>query len=421
MRKILSYFWILLIGIQFAQAQQNQSSPFSYYGIGNIYRDGLALNRSLGGLGIGLNNSYYLNGINPAGLCAIDTMSFTFEVGASGRLSQLQSGSAKENYSSGNVDYVAIGFPITRWMKASVGFNPLSNVGYNLKSYQSTVDESLTIQRTISGEGGISQIYLNTSATILKKISFGVHVAYYFGNITNVISDKPMKESVSISNFEDSTQVMYNDWYSSFGLQYTDKINDDYTFTVGLVGGIEQKINHTYTAVKRSISVGHVGNDLILSRSNEKKGFDKVPLFYGVGISLSGEKMMYAVDYTYHNWGNIQTGRHYQKYFDEHSVILGLQYIPRQRTATKYRHRMSYRASLRYKSHYLGVFDEQVQEVGINFGVALPVKRSKSTLNLSVGLGKMGTLESNTLNQSFVNLNIDLSLHDIWFMKRKYD
>ncbi len=421
MRKILSFLGILLVSIQFAQAQQNQSSPFSYYGIGNIYRDGLALNRSLGGLGIGLNNSHYLNGINPAGLCAIDTMSFTFEVGASGRLSQLQSGSIKENYSTGTVDYLAIGFPITKWMKTSIGFNPLSSIGYNLKSYQSTVDESLTLERTIAGEGGISQVYFNTSVTFLKKFSLGAHIAYYFGNITSVIHDEPTENNIAVSKFTDSTQTMYNDWYSSFGLQYTDKINEDYTFTVGLIGGLEQKINHTYTAVQRSSSAGHTGDDLILSKSDQEKGFDKLPLFYGVGFSLSTEKMIYAIDYTFHNWGKIQTNRAYQKYFDEHSVVLGLQYIPRYRTATKYRHRINYRASLRYKTHYLGVFNEQVQEVGINFGVGLPVKRSKSTLNLSVGFGKMGTLESNTLNQNFVNLNIDLSLHDIWFMKRKYD
>ncbi len=420
MRKIFSYFWVLLIGVQFAHAQQNQSSPFSYFGIGDVYTDGLAFNRSLSGLGIGLNSSYYLNGINPAGLCAMDTMSFTFELGTSGSMSQLQSGSVKENSFHGNVDYIAIGFPVTRWMKASIGFNPLTNVGYNLKSYQSNADESVNIERTIAGEGGISQIYMNTSVTVLKKISLGFHVAYYFGNITNVLWDEPVEKNISISSFLDSTKTSYNDWYTSFGLQYSDKINDDYRFTVGLIGGLEQKINNIYTSSKRSLSKGHP-KGLLLSEVRDKESFDNLPFFYGVGFSISNEKMTYGFDYTFHNWGNVQSGKAYQKFFNEHSFVLGMQYLPRPRTATKYRHRIRYRASVRYKTNYLGLFDEQIKEIGINFGVGLPVKRSKSTLNLSLGVGKIGTLESTTLNQNFVNINIDLSLHDIWFIKRKYD
>jgi hypothetical protein len=88
---------------------------------------------------------------------------------------------------------------------------------------------------------------------------------------------------------------------------------------------------------------------------------------------------------------------------------------------------MRYRLGGKYELGYINVVDvtegvdEQIKEVGITFGVSLPMKRSKTSLNIMVELGRRGLFESNLLNQNYIKFGVDVSLHDIWFIKRKYD
>ncbi len=53
----------------------------------------------------------------------------------------------------------------------------------------------------------------------------------------------------------------------------------------------------------------------------------------------------------------------------------------------------------------------------MTFGLGLPVGLSK--INLGFEFGKKGTTSQNLIQENYFNLNIGLSLNDLWFRKRE--
>ena len=84
-----SLFFILLSALFFAGADamgQNTDAlgtytPYSLYGIGNIEKQGTAVNRAMGGIGTGLRSNRYINYLNPASITNRDTLSFMLDFG----------------------------------------------------------------------------------------------------------------------------------------------------------------------------------------------------------------------------------------------------------------------------------------------------------------------------------------------------
>lgn len=420
--RIISLSIGLLLSV-LSTAQQTHSSPYSYIGVGDVYTSGLAYNRSLGGLGVGTRSSFYLNSINPAALSAMDTMSFTFEFGASGVYSILETPTVNEPSFNGSIDYMAIGFPITRWLKTSVGFMPFSKVGYNLTEQVEAMDgdENLfTLQRDIKGEGGINQLYLSNSVMFLKKFSLGLKLTYIFGQIKNTTTDSPQTSDPSISGYTEELTTRVSDVGYSFGLQYHDKINEKYKFTIGGIYGVENSLGTSTSVLMQSYSTGHPADTLFISDDIESSV--NLPSFFGLGFSIGSEQIMIGFDYHYTAWSNVSIGNKTEEYLDAQRFIFGAEYIPKPRTATKYIHRMRYRLAGKYEKSYMQINKQQLKDVGITFGVGLPMKRSKSTLNISFDIGKRGSFQAeDALTQSYFKVNFDLSLHDVWFIKRKFD
>ena len=65
--------------------------------------------------------------------------------------------------------------------------------------------------------------------------------------------------------------------------------------------------------------------------------------------------------------------------------------------------------------------NQQINDFGISFGVGLPVYRSKTTINVAAEIGRRGTMDDGLVLENYAKLNISLSLHDIWFIKRRFD
>jgi hypothetical protein len=67
----------------------------------------------------------------------------------------------------------------------------------------------------------------------------------------------------------------------------------------------------------------------------------------------------------------------------------------------------------------------QLKEFGINFGVGLPVSMDrfpkKHTINLSAEIGKRGTIKNGLISEYYGLFTVQLNLHDLWFIKRRYD
>jgi len=73
------------------------------------------------------------------------------------------------------------------------------------------------------------------------------------------------------------------------------------------------------------------------------------------------------------------------------------------------------------KDAYVQVGDYQLKDYGITFGVGLPLGRTRSSMNVAFTMGTRGTLENNLIKENYGILTFSVTLHDLWFFKRKFD
>jgi hypothetical protein len=60
-------------------------------------------------------------------------------------------------------------------------------------------------------------------------------------------------------------------------------------------------------------------------------------------------------------------------------------------------------------------------DFGISFGVGLPLKRSKTSFNLAFEWGQRGTTDDNLVKENYAKVTMNLTLHEFWFLKRKFE
>ena len=109
--------------------------------------------------------------MNPASYSCMDSLTFLFDFGVAGQLSWFDDGNARQNDINGNVEYIAMQFPIHRRIALSFGLLPYSYVGYKFGALRN--DEGVTFTETYNGSGGLSDFYGGVSIDIWKNVSRG--------------------------------------------------------------------------------------------------------------------------------------------------------------------------------------------------------------------------------------------------------
>ena len=103
------------------------------------------------------------------------------------------------------------------------------------------------------------------------------------------------------------------------------------------------------------------------------------------------------------------------------TISIGGFFIPKYDSFSSYFKRVVYRAGLRLEQTGLVVNNESIDELGISFGVGVPVGRLFSNANIGFEIGQRGTTSSNLVQENFFNISLSLSLNDRWFEKRKFN
>ena len=409
-------------------AQTNTNSPYTRFGLGQISQSGFDRGRAMGGIGLGLRDNNQLNYLNPASYSASDTMSFLFDFGVMGSYTTLETSQMSSNYFAGHLDHIALAFPITKWWSASVGVLPYSKVGYSIK--EETDDPNIgLIDYLHTGNGGINQLYLGTALEFFNAISIGANFKYLFGYIDLARSvDFPEENYFSSPEIESRTIV--NDFVVNLGLQYHQMIGEKLELTLGVIFDIESGLNAENTLIKRNVFPGagvpisdstYLDPVFILEEST-RAGKIVIPQNLGAGFSFKyDDRFLLGVDYYEQDWTNSTFFNENAPFAKSNSIRAGLQVIPNPRATRGYYNLISIRAGAHYSNSYLQLKGSQLKDSGISFGVGLPLRGGKSSFNLAFELGRRGTLENDLILENYKFLSFSLTLHDIWFMKRKFD
>ena len=416
-------------------AQTNTDSPYSRFGLGEISRAGFDHSRALGGIGIGMRNNFLLNHLNPASYTAIDTMSLLFDFGMSGSNTTMETSSQSSSYFSGNLDHVAMGFPLTKWWMVSVGIMPYSKVGYSLR--EESLDPNAGIVNYYhSGNGGITQLNMGTAMKFFNAVSVGANFKYLFGNINmqRAIEFDPAKYYAS-PRIENS--IILKDFLIELGIQYEQKIGDKVELTIGAIFGNETNLSAENIIIKRNIFPGtslavndstNLYSEFILD-SDTLNGNFTIPYKIGVGFSLNyNNRLLLGVDYTMQDWSDASIFGQDDIFTKSNALRTGIQFTPNPEALRGYLNLIKYRVGAYQSNSYLKLRGEQLKYYGISFGAGLPLRGGKSSFNIACDLGRrgtelsrMGTLNNNLVLENYMFISFSVTLHDVWFFKRKFE
>jgi hypothetical protein len=436
MFKHLSPHHILLFLALFTtqiQAQKRTFSPLSRYGLGEINQRGSGQSAGLDHTGIALSSGKYLNSLNPASYSSLDSLSFLFDAGVLASTQELSNANGSAKFNNGAFDYMTFGFPVSKHAFVALGLQPFSSTGYKLAQTH-TYEDGTKAETNIEGTGNISDVYLGLSIKPFKNFSLGVHASYLFGNLRNLnYSTFPNNYlSVPIAKYR---ELHVNDLYFDFGMQYEINLNKESSLKIGAIYAPKTNVAATSTSLTVSNFTTPNPNDLSISgdtlESVKGQFINKalqLPQMMGVGVAYQIiDKFIWAADYKFENWSKTQVPDVYTKTTDLWRVSTALAWIPNERNGRHFYQRIQYRLGGHYTNDYLMITDYKTQkdyglrDYGMSFGFGFPLKRTKSSINLGVEIGKRSTSNSDVLSEKYTKLSLSFTIHEFWFMKNKFD
>jgi hypothetical protein len=416
---------LMFLGIStYAQnnlGNNNTTSPYSRFGLGELQHYSFGRSAAMGGASIGSRHSVQVNSSNPASYSSNDSLSFIFEMGMDATAVKYKSNSGTMTTDDVNFRYLSLSFPINKWMGAGMGLQPFSDMGYEVK-YAEDVTNIGYIFHDYSGNGSISKAYFGGAITPIKGLSLGVNLNYIFGTLNSQSIIDFYQTDVFGNSKTESTRL--RDFTISYGLQYDLKLKQNKYLTFGAT--FENKSNFTalhqlfaFTALDPT-SAAYADTIEFVA---EKKDIITMPLTFGLGLSYNEvNKLEVNADYYYAGWSRSTFFGKTDDYLTDRSRFsLGFEYIPEAFSIRSYMRRVRYRMGTHYENSYLVLNNKQIKEFGISFGAGFPLPKSKSTANFALEFGTEGTMEENLVKSRYVKFSLYFNLYDYWFMKRKID
>jgi hypothetical protein len=414
-------FLLFFCTCPFAWSQIRIASPYSRFGVGELRENMNSWNFSMGQTGIGLRNHYHVNFSNPASYTAFDSTSFIFEGSVLIDYVRLNSNLQSANRSYGSLGSILFGFPVTKWWKSVIGMVPYSDVGYNVASPE-VVEGIGSVTRLYTGEGGINRFFWGNGFRIFRDLSIGVNASYMFGTM-NRESIALFTDSLNYLNFKQDNNIVINDFYFDWGIQYYHQLKNGLVLTAGVVFSPATKISAKSDLVAQTFLLGSTGvespRDTILV-AHGSSGNILIPAMIGAGLSVGKkDNWMVGADIKYQEWKQFRAFDLSDSLVNSYQVNVGAEFLPDINNYSNYLKRIRYRIGLFYNSGYLKLRDKQLNEYAITFGFGFPV-RGKTSINLGMQIGSHGTTEANLIKETFYKFTIGFSIYERWFVKRKY-
>ena len=414
--------WALLLTMVtgMAIAQNNTNSPYTRYGYGDLSDQSFGNSKAMGGIAFGLRDGAQINPLNPASYTAIDSLTFIFEGGVSLQNMNISGGGVKLNAKNSSFDYLAMQFRLHPKIAMSIGLLPFSNVGYSVSESNEATETSPYSTKSLTGEGGLHQLYVGAGVKVLKNLSVGVNASYFWGDITRSLTQL----YPNTASYIRQNAVSVSDYKLDFGLQYTQEFNKKHSATIGAVYSPKHKLNNDYTVTTQASSTVSQDWDATL----------EVPNTFGVGFTYNYDKRLtVGLDYSLQQWSKTKFGVNTSDdavredfdetytYCDRHKISVGAEYIPNL-IGRSYLSHIKYRLGAYYTTPYYKIGGKDAaREYGVTAGFGLPVPRSRSILSISGQFVRVSGQESTFVNENIFRVSIGLTFNERWFFKRRVE
>jgi hypothetical protein len=438
-------FWTIALMLVYgaSYAQLGTSSPYSYAGLGELKLGGFTQHTAMGGTSIGQQSTSNFSPNNPASYA---NLRFTvYDVGAYASSGKLTTNTKSAQTSTGDFSHFAMAFPFETKRKMAVAFGLLqySDVGYEIKNRVNA--DTPSYYNLLRGNGGINKLFVGYGISPIKGLNVGVNANYNFGSIQSayikVYPNTDNTFSLTKENF-----FAYRGLDFDLGLQYSvyDSVRlfkasspkMKHTFAASLHTPSDLKGNGYYFSSTFFGSAYENGRTVIIDTIaflDDIKDVAQKPLGFTVGYTMSmGDKWALSGEVEKYLWSAIKDKTTQKNYLDNTRYSVGVSVIP----SPKYEEqgnffgKVRYSAGARYQNLYYNFGSTTISEIGISFGLGLPVVKYVrideekvplvSRVNLTAEYIKRGTTTNGLIQEDYFNIGIGLNLADKWFTQRKY-
>ena len=394
-KKVLGAGILASVCITPAVAQSGTNSPYSQYGLGLLNEQSSGFNRGMNGLGLAFREHNQVNYINPASYSALDSLTFIFDAGLSGQITNFNENGHKINANNADFEYAVAAFRAFKHVGVSFGIVPFTNVGYNyaITDYLND-DRDVAYTNTYSGSGGIHQVYFGAGWEFLKGLSVGANISYLWGDIDRSVINSYSDGSINtLSKYYTASVKSYK---LDVGLQYQLALDKKNALAIGLTYGLGHKLGtdptcniistNTMTAVADTASFT-VNNGL------------EIPTSFGAGVMWNhANKLKLGADFSYQQWGSLQypvyrvvndepryelTDDYYK---DRYKVTVGGEFC-NDEMSRRFFDRIRFRAGVSYATSYYKINGlDGPDEISASIGFGIPIVNAynnRSVLNIS--------------------------------------
>lgn len=385
---IISVVCLLCIG-KTTLAQNTTNLPTSMYGIGELSMGDGGQYAGIGSMGIALNRIGFQNTINPAAITRMDTLCYTFDVGATFTTSRYSFQGKKSGSTTGNPIRVNIGCRLMKRWYAMAGIAPYSSVGYYIRN-ESEVEgtNGSIINSYFMGSGGLYKCYLTNSFEITKRLSAGANI----GLITGTTTQQETQEKATVT-YESRKRAFYLD----VGLFYEFPSTSSTKWAFGAVYAPSMPMAHD--------------NNLIYYNDNtteemEGKYYRKqqyLPQRIGGGASMTTPRIVLTADYNWIDWRKNNSSGVQGMYDNQHKANLGCIYVVHPKKTRS----VELMAGIGYSNSYIMLKNGKMSYLEANAGISIPILYS--FLGVSAFYRKQLNSRQNLMQETRVGMNLNIT------------
>lgn len=411
---IKNFFLSLLLLLSFVTfAQEGTSSPYSYFGIGDVRFRGTIENRSMGELSV-VPDSIHVNLQNPAMMSNIKLTTFS----AAGTFSPtvLKTSSQKEKAQRTTLDYISVVLPAKKFA-LGFGLMPFSSVGYNI------LRESDEYTYSFNGKGGVNRVYTALSFRLNNQFNIGGEVQYNFGEIETVNNTATSIEtSTRERNISSIGGFSFN-----LGISHKMKITDKISVFSGLSYSPESNLNLSNSRNIATLLYSSLGDEIVYQDidvvvpDSKLKMPSKITFGTSVGQLKKWVVGAQVTSQSTSDFGNRIQNLSNVRYENALRFSVGGFYIPKYSSFTSYLSRVVYRGGFRYENTGLIINNLSILDRAVTFGFGFPLTGTFSNINVGFELGKKGTTNAGLIEENYSNISVGFSFNDNWFQRRKYN
>lgn len=398
-------------------------SPYSMLGIGDVVKQGNAYNYGMAGIGVGVRDNRFINYTNPAAISARDTLAFMLDFGVTQKNYYISDYQTKSAYNVFNMNNFAFTAPIYKKSAFIIGVSPFSNTGYKFESRE---DDELILSQLGDvryrkyGTGSINQLFLGASMVLFKYFSIGAEAIYYFGTMDRH-SDVIFNTMTSYNSIYTGWEYNIGSFSGKFGLQYHQPLKNNSSLTVGVTYRLGNELKGDY--IRYAYTSTEEDKDTVMYNKVNKAELRIAPEI-AAGISYRHkDRWLIGFDYIRQDWRKSDFSTSSSRFEPKvsESFRAGFEIVPNRYDIRYYHKRMSYRAGVYYDKSYISFNGKQVESFGLTLGTTLPIYRWYNAVSVAIDMGQRGSQQNQLVRERYVNFMVNINLHDIWFIKYRYD